>query len=272
MNYKQNLHTHSTFCDGKNTPEETVLTAIEKGFGAIGFSIHCDPPPSAESFPVRSEAYKAELARLKQAYKGIIDIYTGIEYDIYSGCSREGYDYSIASIHYLQTEGGLRKFDVRRYEEVAALISECYGGDPLRFAKAYYMAEASIPMYGDFDIIGHFDLLTKHNEKNGFLPTESKEYLNCAFEAISALKGEIPLFEVNTGAIPRGYKTAPYPQLQILSEFKRNGFGAVISSDCHQREYLDVCFEDAKQLLSEAGFRSRYIMTDEGFKEIALFD
>jgi len=29
---KVNFHTHSTFCDGKNTPEENVISAIKKGF------------------------------------------------------------------------------------------------------------------------------------------------------------------------------------------------------------------------------------------------
>ena len=37
---KTNYHTHSTFCDGKDTPEEMVKTAIEKGFDVIGFSGH----------------------------------------------------------------------------------------------------------------------------------------------------------------------------------------------------------------------------------------
>lgn len=27
----QNLHTHTKYCDGKDTPEEIILTAIEKG-------------------------------------------------------------------------------------------------------------------------------------------------------------------------------------------------------------------------------------------------
>ncbi len=35
-----NFHTHTVFCDGKNTPEEIVLFAIESGFSAIGFSGH----------------------------------------------------------------------------------------------------------------------------------------------------------------------------------------------------------------------------------------
>ena len=271
MNYKQNLHTHSTFCDGKNTPEETVLTAIEKGFGSIGFSIHSDPPPSSNTFHLRSADYKAELARLKQAYKGVIDIYTGIEYDIYSGSALEGYDYAIGSVHYLKVGDEFKKMDLKLLEDVHELINTCYNGDPLRFAKAYYEAVASIPEYGSFDIIGHFDLLTKHNEKGGFLDVTSREYLNYAFEAISALKGKIPLFEVNTGALARGYRTTPYPQPEILAELKRNGFGAVISSDCHRKECLDVYFEESLQLLANAGFTSRFILTSDGFREIPLF-
>ena len=29
MKYLQNLHTHSTYCDGKDTPEEMILSAFE---------------------------------------------------------------------------------------------------------------------------------------------------------------------------------------------------------------------------------------------------
>ena len=37
---KANFHTHSTFSDGANTPEEMVQTAISLGMTALGFSDH----------------------------------------------------------------------------------------------------------------------------------------------------------------------------------------------------------------------------------------
>ncbi len=37
---KQNLHTHCRFCDGKDTIEDLVRTAIDKGFDSLGFSSH----------------------------------------------------------------------------------------------------------------------------------------------------------------------------------------------------------------------------------------
>ena len=40
MELLQNLHTHTEFCDGKNTCREQVERAIELGFKSIGFSGH----------------------------------------------------------------------------------------------------------------------------------------------------------------------------------------------------------------------------------------
>ena len=67
MKNKQNLHTHSTFCDGKNTPEDTVKKAIERGFDSIGFSIHSRVRTSPQPTPFENfEPFKAEIARLKE--------------------------------------------------------------------------------------------------------------------------------------------------------------------------------------------------------------
>ena len=40
MSYLQNLHTHSTYCDGKDTPEEIINAALDMGFDSVGFSSH----------------------------------------------------------------------------------------------------------------------------------------------------------------------------------------------------------------------------------------
>ena len=77
MNTLQNLHTHSTFCDGKNTPEEMILTAIEMGFGSLGFSGHSyNPYSDYGGFSLEKEQlYKKEILRLKEKYAGKFPIY-----------------------------------------------------------------------------------------------------------------------------------------------------------------------------------------------------
>ena len=35
MNTLQNLHTHTIYCDGKDTPEQMIQYALKKGFGVV---------------------------------------------------------------------------------------------------------------------------------------------------------------------------------------------------------------------------------------------
>ena len=272
MKNKQNLHIHTTYGDGKDEPEEIIREAISRGFDSIGFSEHSYMNFSfypLQMKPEKMKDYKAEIRSLKTKYKGVIDIFCGLELEMYSDTKTDGLDYVIGSSHYLNIDGKLLGFD-RGFEETMAYIANNFGGDGLAFAKKYYETIACLPDRGKIDIIGHFDLMTKNNEKGQFVDVTSKEYLHLAFEAIHAMKGRIPLFEINSGAIARGYRSSPYPHMELLKEFNRCGFGAVITSDCHDMTYLDCFFEESEQILIEAGFKSKWILTDGGFKEVGL--
>lgn len=274
MGYKQCLHTHSVLCDGKDTLEEMVLSAIEKGFDSIGFSGHSYMDIYAE-FSMSEEdvkVYKAEIARLQQVYGDRIRIYCGLEKDNYTTLSTEDYDYLIGSVHVMEHPEGLLFIDWTA-ERTRENIEKVFGGDGIAYAKHYFKALADLPNHGSFDILGHFDLLTKFNEKEPDLfDTTDPSYRAAATEAAEALVGKVRFFEVNTGAISRGYRTTPYPDPYIIKEMKRLGFGAIISSDCHDRNFLDCGYEDAKRLLKEAGFTEHYVLKDEGFVAIPLED
>ena len=189
--------------------------------------------------------------------------------ELYSDVPTDGLDYIIGSVHYLELDGKLCGFD-RCLQDIFQYLDSHFNGNGLAFAEKYFETVTQLPERHPVDIIGHFDILTKNNEKGGFIHTEDPKYLAMGMEAIHTLQGKIPLFEVNTGAIARGYRTAPYPQMEFLKEFCRCGFGVVITSDCHDKQYLDCCYEEAKQLLENAGFRTKWILTDAGFREVAL--
>lgn len=270
MNTLQNLHQHTTFCDGKNTPEEIVLEAIEKGFGAIGFSGHCYMPCSNYTMtPESTAAYRQEVTRLKEKYANQIDVFLGIEYDICCPERPEGYDYVIGSLHCLRLDGVDYEFD-GDLECFQKQIDDHFGGDGMAFAKEYFRQLAWLPDSGKIDIIGHFDLVTKHLNKCKLFDTEAREYRNAAIGAAEALAGRIPFFEVNTGAIARGYRTTPYPDPFIIKEMKRLGFGVVITSDCHQKHLMDCWFEEAKALLRSCGYTQHHIFTKDGFIPVPL--
>ncbi len=268
----QNLHTHTIYADGKDTPRELVQRAIALGMTGIGFSEHTYMAFSDYPYQMRVEQmadYQAEILGLKQEYRGVIDVFCGLEYEFYSDVPTEGFDYLIGSVHYLEIDGKILGFD-RGLAETLAYVQNHFGGDGLQFAKQYYETVSRLPEKGNIDIIGHFDLLTKNNQAGKFIDTSSKTYLDYGKDAIHALQGKIPFFEVNTGAISRGYRTDPYPQMELLREFAACGFGAMITSDCHNKAFLDCSFAEARELLTEAGFKSRWILTDDGFREVAI--
>lgn len=266
MQYLQNLHTHTTYCDGKNTPEEMILAAYEKGFHSIGFSGHSYIyyAPAYSMSRKGTGEYKKEILSLKEKYTDKIDVFCGLEFDMYSETDLAGYDYLIGAVHYLLIGEELIGID-RSAEVVQSVIEQYFHGDGMAYVKTYYETLAKLPEYGKFDIIGHFDLITKHAEKFSFFDMNSREYRMAAVEAAEALAGKIPYFEVNTGAIARGYRTVPYPDMFLIKELKRLGFGAVITSDCHDAHYLDCGFSEAAELLRTCGFKEQFVLTKDGF-------
>ncbi len=78
MNNKQNLHIHSTYADGKDTPREMILEAINRGFESIGFSEHSYMAFSDYPYQMTvsdAEKYKAEINSLKTEYKNEISVF-----------------------------------------------------------------------------------------------------------------------------------------------------------------------------------------------------
>lgn len=270
MNTLQNLHQHSTFCDGKNTPEEVVLEAIAKGFGAIGFSGHCYMPIVQYSMTAESTVdYCKEVNRLKEVYADRIDVFLGLEYDPCCPIDPVGYDYLIGSLHDLYLDGAYYEFDGPP-PHYSGMVQEHFGGDGLAFAKEYYRQLAQLPDKAPIDIIGHYDLITRYHDTQPLFDWNDKAYRNAAIEAAEALAGRVPLFELNTGAVCRGNRTTPYPQDFIIKELKRLGFGVVITSDCHQKEKMDFWFEEGKEFLRACGYTQRHILTKDGFIPVPL--
>lgn len=266
MIYKQNLHTHGTMCDGKNDYEDTVKVAIEKGFESIGFSSHSDMPysPSRSVKVDQIKTYQDTIYALKEKYKGVIDVFCGIEFDMYSPDPLKGYDFVLGAVHYLQMGDKYVGFD-RAATTVKNVIDTHFDGDGMKYAQKYYETVAQLSDFGKIDIVAHFDLICKHRENENFFDTESKMYRTWAIEAAEHLVKTVGVFEVNTGAIARGYRTTPYPDTFILKALKDLGAKMVISSDCHNNELLDCYFDESVELLKSVGFNEIYKLTAHGF-------
>ena len=268
---KSNFHTHTTFCDGKNTPSEMAARAFESGFDALGFSGHSftDFDPCGMS-PLSAARYRAETARLKERYAGRMEIYCGVEQDYFSGKTPPEYEYAIGSVHYLLHDGEYLCVDwspERTRENIAK-----YGGDRYAYAEAYFELAGRVLEATGADIVGHFDLVSKFDEREALLDENHPRYRRAALSALESLcaGGKRPVFEINTGAMARGYRSAPYPSEWILREIRARGCPVMITSDCHDRDLLEFGYDAAAAAARRAGFLSQITIKGGVFTEIGL--
>jgi len=233
----RDLHIHTVFSDGKSTPEEIVLYAIERGASLIGFSDHSYTPFDTDycMSPDRAPLYKKCIAELKEKYAGQIEILCGIEQDYYSDIPAKGYDYIIGSVHYIKAGDEYLSVD-KSAADLKASVDRYFGGDYLAFAKEYYKCVGDVARKTDADIIGHFDLVCKFNEKAPAFDENDPEYIALWKEACDRLLPTGKYFEINVGAVSRGYRSAPYPSAPILRYLTKNGAKLILSGDSHKKE------------------------------------
>ncbi len=263
-----NFHTHTTFCDGKNTPEEMVLSAIQKGFSTIGFSGHGTTPFDLRYCMKDVVGYQKEITRLKEKYKNDIQIYLGLEEDAFSLVNRAEFDYILGSSHYFCVDGTYYPVDsgpdyFRKWLAV-------FDRDVSRIAETYYQTFCDYIRTRKPDIIGHFDLITKFDETEEALFLHNDTYKQIAEKYITEAAKSGSIFEVNTGAIWRGLRTTPYPSEDLLHVLKKLDARVILSSDCHFADALDFGFEEAKRLLRDIGFTHTVTLYNGEFSKVCI--
>lgn len=78
--------------------------------------------------PDNTKLYIKEINELKREYKGKIEVFCGLELDMYSGAELSPFDYTLGAVHYLKMGNDYIGFD-RSAEAVDAVIHDHFGGD-----------------------------------------------------------------------------------------------------------------------------------------------
>lgn len=249
-----NFHTHTVFCDGADTAEDMVRAAIDAGMDEIGFSGHAYTPFDTSwcMTPETTERYIAEVRRLAEVYSGKIKVYCGIEADFYSVFDSSRFDYVIGSVHYVE-KGGVHYPIDESAQMLKSAADKAWGGDIYALIEDYHALEARVAEVTGADIIGHFDLITKFNEKQPLFDEDNPRYIAAARNAADALINSGVPFEINTGAMSRGWRSVPYPSESLMRYIAERGGKFVISSDSHSRTTLNYGFDEARRIAGRAG-------------------
>ncbi|WP_303860535.1 histidinol-phosphatase [Alkalibaculum bacchi] len=276
-----NYHTHNNFCDGKNTIEEMVQAAIEKGILHLGISSHAYIP-NQEIWTMEEdqiEAYLDEVHRIKEKYTGRIHIYTGLEIDFFDGIGWyppilpfiEELDYDIGSVHCLYNgEIGESCYVDDTQEAFEEGVENLFNGNIQEAVRHYYNSLKNMIIKYNPTIIGHMDIIKKNNNDNCFFNEKEQWYKDIIKEVLSVIKDSTSIVEVNTGGIARYGKDLLYPSVDILEQMYRNGLDITINGDSHKIEDIDFYYEEVYQLIKDIGYDRVMIFTDKGWEPFKL--
>ena len=275
---KFNYHSHSTFCDGKNTLEEMALSAIERGMQYFGFSAH-SPVPFKNDFGLPTseiDNYLKETKRLKKKYEDKIKLFTSMEFDYIPKISEDireraekyNLDYIISSIHLVSSENGLWFIDGSKQEIYDKGLIECFGGDIKKAVKAFYSQTNEMISKINPNILGHFDKVKMHN-KDRYFKEDEPWYRDLVMESIDLMKQNNTICEINTRGLYKGRSNDYFPQTPWIKALAQKQVRVTISTDCHKADEVDKLFVECSNHLKDCGHKDIWYF-DESWKPIAL--
>lgn len=272
MNFRQilattrdyNFHSHTQFCDGKDTLEAIAASAAAMGFKFLGFTPHSPMPiPSpanmlAESVPL----YLAEVKRVQNILGDACQLYTGMEID-YLGSqwgaalpyfTDLGLDFAISSVHFIPNQKGVFIDIDGKFERFKAYMATHFDNDIEYVVKTFYEQSHKMLDDGHFDILGHFDKIA-HNS-GCFHPgiEEEQWYCDLVDEYIDHIIASGVIVEINTKAY------APYgiffPNPRYWKRLIDAGVTIMVNSDVHKADLVNASRPEAFAILDTLGYES----------------
>ena len=239
MRVYSDLHTHTVFSHGRNTAEENVRAALQKGLKAVAIADHA---PAHLFYGVRNvEGYLKALEALKKKYAAHIGVLSGLELNMVSlnGALEVGTDV-------------LDKLDVRI----------------LGFHKAVW--------YKDLKSAAHFYLkrTAKYNGKADGLAVTTQSYIRAIEKnridilahpgyAVALDHARLADCCARNGVLVELNAAHCELDAQTISIYKKAGARFVVSSDAHAARDVGI-FEGALKLAESAGLSAEDIANAQG--------
>ncbi len=280
-----NLHTHTRFSDGSDSPEEYIKEAVRQGFSTLGFTDH-SPVPFPNTFALRTEKlgeYCSEISDLKKQYSSQsgsgIEVLLGIEIDYIPGITtpisdyRRNYpfDYVIGSVHLIKNPSveGLWFIDGPERSLCQAGLSEVFGGNARAAVTTYYRQLQEMISVHTPDIVGHIDKVKMYN-RGDYFSEEDSWYRSLIDETLDLVKSTGCVVEINTRGLYKKRSESLFPGIEILKKILRLDIPVTLCSDAHKPHELSLLFPETILLLEKLGYKSLARRTGKGWIEVAF--
>lgn len=278
MKYISNLHTHTNYCDGKNSIEENIKYAIEKEFISLGFSGHSnffkDDCSMTKEGTIK---YLNDIKKYKEIYKDKIQIYSGIEADYYSNLNEYTdkemeLDYRIGSVHFIDDDKNGNEKDYFCIDMSKDNFNETikHFGNIKIVIEKYFDNIIKMTNIQKPDIIGHFDLIRKYNLNKEYFTEEEYWYIEKVEETLKHIKENNCIVEVNIKLMNANNLDAHYPNKNTIKKILEMDIPLTLNTDAHLTNNLDNFYFEAAQELKKVGVKKIKMLIDNSFKDIDI--
>ena len=273
------LHTHNTFCDGKDSIQNFVSSAIKQGVSQLGISSHA-PLKSPTSWSMqldKLQEYEKEIKRLKEKYLDEIDIFTALEidyipehsfnYDFFKNTIE--LDYTIGSIHLVRNSEKDELWFIDGNKDVCLQnMNRIFNGDHKKAIQSYFAQTREMIITQKPDIIGHLDKVIM-NTASLFSPNEAW-YQDEIQKTLEVVKDNKVIVEANTRGLYKKKWNDTFPSTNILKKCFSLDIPIIISSDAHKTDELLGFYTLTRNRLKEIGFTKQKVRINNEWSNISL--
>lgn len=248
--YKQDYHVHTEFSDDSEAKMAAVCqAAIKRGIDEIAFTDHLDFKLDSSPAYYRPAECLAAIRRCRLRYVGQLTILAGVEVgephlfpaETEAALACDDLDIVLGSAHYAS---GMQ-----------AAWLEDYFEQPLGLAYESYLRQVvDLSAEGDFDVLGHLDLVKRDARVFGRPYTGPEPYADLIRTALRSLVERGKGIELNTSPWRLG-QPDPCPSPQILRWYRELG-GEILTlgSDAHSPDAVGSHVDVALEMAKAAGF------------------
>lgn len=232
-------HMHTQFSDGQASIEEMAQSAIEKRLSRICITDHM-PLPCDRRYTMdrkRVDEYRLGVRTAQAEYADRLEIKLGIELEYVPqfrfwvrSILEMGWDSTIISVHSLFKNDALLMVNgsVQEFEK----LLQAFDNDIRAVLKTYFETVQAAAGTGWFDIVGHLDVVKKHNTGNRYFFESDPFYKTLVRDTLDIIRQRNVKMEINTAGFNHPVN-APYPSPWVVREAMEMGIPIVLSSDAH---------------------------------------
>ena len=249
---KIDIHVHSSYStDSEAKMDDVAQAALKEGIRVLCFTDHIDwdYPVDGLTFDFDPKAYDADIRRLRQKYRGKLDILMGVELGMqpHLGSRYEKlladypFDFAIGSQHLVGNKDPYypETFDGRSDTEV--------------FREYFENLYEDVKAFHGFDSLGHLDYVVRYGKRRAE-EYSYRHFADIIDEILKLLVRYNIALECNTCGL-RKHLGFPNPHPAVLKRYRELGGTMVtIGSDAHKPAYLGYGFEEACDILKSCGF------------------